>query len=171
MEAGTTSTSLEERAREHFAAVGRHDLDQIAADYVEDCVVDFLSQGIRRGRDEIRDFFAELFAALPDCEFITDRVTTTGNVAAVEWRLRGNFTGAPLTGIEPTGRWIDHRGCDLMELNDDGLIERNTVYQDGMELGRAIGLMPPMDSVGERGMKQAFNLATKARRAIGDLRG
>ena len=172
MEAGTaTSRSIEEQVRFHMDAVARHDLDQIAADYVEDCVVDFLGQGIRRGRGEIREFFAELFAALPDCEFVTDRVTTTGSLAAVEWRMRGNFTGAPLTGIEPTGRWIDHRGCDLMELNDDGLIERNTVYQDGIELLRSVGMMPPMDSVGERGMKQAFNLATKARRALQDRLG
>lgn len=163
MEAGTaTSKSVEELVRFHMDAVARHDLDQIAADYAEDCVVDFLGQGIRRGRGEIRE---------PDCEFITDRVTTTGNVAAVEWRLRGNFTGEPLTDIEPTGRWIDHRGCDLMEFGDGGLIERNTVYQDGMELGRAIGMMPPLDSVGDRAMKQAFNLATRARRALQDWRG
>jgi steroid delta-isomerase-like uncharacterized protein len=171
METATSKKSVEELVRFHFDAVARRDVDQIAADYVEDCVVDFLGQGIRRGRDEIHQFFAELFAALPDCEFIADRTTITGNVAAVEWRLRGTFTGEPLIGIEPTGRWIDHRGCDLIEFGDDGLIERNTVYQDGMELSRAIGMLPPLDSVGERGMKQAFNLATKARRAVQDWRG
>ena len=102
---------------------------------------------------------------------MTDRILAVGNVAAVEWRMRGTFSGTPLLGIEPTGRWIDHRGCDVMEFGDDGLIERNTVYQDGVEMLRSVGMLPPLDSVGERGMKQAFNLATKARRALQDWRG
>jgi steroid delta-isomerase-like uncharacterized protein len=170
MEAGTTTKSLEELARFHMDAVARHDLDQIAADYAEECVVDFMGNGIRRGRDEIRAFFAGLFGALPDAEFIVDRVTTGGNVAVVEWRLRGTFDGTDFEGIEPTGRWIDHRGCDVMEFAD-GLIERNTAYQDGVEMARAIGMMPPLDSVGERAMKQAFNVATKARRALQDRLG
>jgi steroid delta-isomerase-like uncharacterized protein len=168
MEAGTTtSRSVEELARAHFDAVARHDLDTIASDYSPDVVVDFMSSGIRRGRDDVRDFFAGLFAAIPDAEFITDRVIASGDMAVVEWRLRGTFDGAAFEGIEPTGRWIDHRGCDVIEFSD-GLIERITAYQDGMEMARAIGMMPPLDSVPERAMKQAFNVATKARRALQD---
>ena len=171
MEAGTTASSLEERARAHFAAIERHDLDQIAANYGSDAVVDFMSSGIRRGRDDVRDFFAGLFGAIPDAEMILDRMIVRDGVVVLEWRMRGTFNGGPFEGIEPNGRWIDHRGCDVMEWSDDGLIERNTVYQDGMELARAIGMMPPLDSVPERAMKQAFNVATKARRALQDRLG
>ena len=167
MEAGTTSKTIEELARFHMDAVVRHDVDQIAADYTEDCVVDFMSQGIRRGRSEIRAFFTGWFGALPDAEFTVVRVTTSGNVAAVEWRLRGTFNGASFEGVEPTGKWIEHRGCDVMEFSD-GLIERNTVYQDGMEMAQAIGMLPPAGSTAERAMKQAFNVATRARRALQD---
>ena len=39
-------------------------------------------------------------------------------------------------------------------------------YIDGMELARWLGMLPPMDSAGERAMISAFNLATKARRAM-----
>jgi steroid delta-isomerase-like uncharacterized protein len=168
MEASTKS--IEELARFHFDAVARQDVDTIAADYAPDAVVDFMGNGIRRGRDEIRAFFVGLFGAIPDCEFITDRIITGDDVAVVEWRLRGTFTGTAFEGIEPTGRWIDHRGCDVLEFAD-GLIERNTAYQDGMEMARAIGMMPPLDSVGERTMKQAFNVATRARRALQDRLG
>jgi steroid delta-isomerase-like uncharacterized protein len=170
MEAGTTSKSVEELARFHMDAVTRRDLDQVAADYTEDCVVDFMSQGIRRGRSEVREFFAGLFEGLPDAEFIVDRVSTDGNVATVQWRVRGTFDGSVWEGIEPNGKWIEHRGCDVMEFSD-GLIERNTVYQDGMELAQSIGLLPPADSTAERALKQAFNLATKARRAVQDRLG
>jgi steroid delta-isomerase-like uncharacterized protein len=168
MEAGTsTARSIEDLARAHFDAVARQDLDQIAADYAPDVVVDFMGNGIRRGRDEVRDFFAGLFGAIPDCEFITDRVIAGDDVAVVEWRLRGTFDGAAFEGIEPNGRWIDHRGCDVVDFSGE-LIERITAYQDGMEMARAIGMMPPLDSVPERAMKQAFNVATKARRALQD---
>jgi hypothetical protein len=87
------------------------------------------------------------------------------DVAVVQWRLRGDFTGTPLFGIDATGGWIEQRGCDVIEVAD-GLIARNTAYQDGMELARSLGMMPPLDSPAERALKQAFNVATRARKAI-----
>ena len=62
---------------------------------------------------------------------------------------------------------IEHLSSDENEVND-GLITRNTTYQYGMEMARAIGMMPPMDSPPERIMKQAFNVTTKVRRAVQD---
>jgi steroid delta-isomerase-like uncharacterized protein len=170
MEAGTTSSSVEEVARSYFDALGRRDVDGAASHYAPDVVIDLMGNGIRRGPDDARAFFSGLFTAVPDAEMIVDRVIPGDGVAVVEWRLRGTFNGAQLEGIEPTGNWIDHRGCDVLEIGD-GLIQRNTAYQDGMEMARAIGMMPPLDSVPERAMKQAFNVATKARRALQDRLG
>jgi steroid delta-isomerase-like uncharacterized protein len=157
-------------ARSYFEAITARDLDRLASHYSPDVVVDFIGQGIYRGADEMREFFRGLFAALPDSEMRVERIVGGKGVAVVEWRLRGNFLGHELFGIEPTGRWIDQRGCDVIEV-EDGLITRNTAYQDGMEMARSIGMMPPMDSPAERGMKQAFNLATRARRALKDRFG
>jgi steroid delta-isomerase-like uncharacterized protein len=155
----------EEIARSYFDAIARHDVDAIASHYSPDVVIDWLGQGIFRGPGEMSEFFKSFFAAIPDAEMITERVVGGDNVAVVEWRMRGNFTGSPLFGIEAPGKWIEQRGCDVIELAD-GKITRNTAYQDGMEIGRAVGMMPPLDSPGERAMKQAFNLSTKARRAF-----
>ncbi len=157
--------SAEDLARSYFDAIARHDLDAIASHYDPEVVVDFLGQGIYRGPDEMRGFFAELFAAIPDAEMITTRIVGGEDVAVVEWRLRGNFTGSPLFGVEATDGWVEQRGCDVIEVAD-GKITRNTAYQDGMELARSLGMMPPLDSPAERAMKQAFNLATKARKAL-----
>jgi steroid delta-isomerase-like uncharacterized protein len=168
MEAGTTT--VHELAERHFDNVARRDVDALVADYDPEVVVDFMGQGIWRGRDELHEFFSGLFAAMPDAEFVTDRIVAEGDVAVAEWRVRGTFDGAPLLGIEPTGRWIDHRGCDVIEYRD-GLIQRITSYQDNIEMSRSIGMMPPLDSVGERAMKQAFNVATRARRALQDRLG
>jgi steroid delta-isomerase-like uncharacterized protein len=155
-------------ARSYFDAIAARDVDRIASHYGPDLVVDFLGQGIYRGADEMRAFFTGLFVALPDAEMTAGRIVGGDDVAVVEWRLRGNFTGGELFGIEPTGKWLEHRGCDVIEVSADGKITRNTAYQDGMEMARAIGMMPPLDSGPERAMKQAFNLATRARRALSE---
>jgi steroid delta-isomerase-like uncharacterized protein len=154
-----------EVAESYFDAIARHDLDAIASHYSPELVVDMMGQGILRGPGEMRAFFQALFAALPDAEMITERVVAEDRVAVVQWRLRGSFTGAPLFGVESTGGWIEQRGCDVIEVTE-GLITRNTAYQDGIEMLRSFGMMPPLDSPAERAMKQAFNVATRARHAL-----
>jgi ketosteroid isomerase-like protein len=152
-------------AKSYFDAIQRRDLDALASHYSPELVVDMLGQGILRGPDEMRSFFAALFAAIPDGEMTADRIVADGDVAVVQWRLRGTFSGAELFGIEPTGAWVEQRGADVLEMRED-LIARNTVYQDSIEMLRSIGMMPPLDSPAERAMKQAFNMATKARKAL-----
>ena len=157
--------AAEEVAQSYFDAIARRDVDAIASHYSPDVVVDMLGQGIMRGPEEMRGFFASIFAAMPDAEMIAGRVLGGDGVAVVEWRLRGTFSGEPLFGVDATGSWIEHRGCDVIEVAD-GKITRNTAYQDGMEMARSFGMMPPLNSPAERAMKQAFNVATKARRAL-----
>lgn len=157
--------AAEDVARSYFDAIARRDLDAIASHYSPEMVVDMIGQGIYRGPAEMRAFFGSLFGALPDAEMVAERVLANDDVAVVQWRLRGNFTGTPLFGIDATGGWLEQRGCDVIEVSD-GLIARNTAYQDGMELARSLGMMPPLDSPAERALKQAFNVATKARRAL-----
>jgi ketosteroid isomerase-like protein len=152
-------------AESYFDAIRRHDLEGIAAHYSPELVVDMLGQGVLRGPAEMRGFFESLFAAIHEAEMSADRIVAEEGVAVVQWRLRGSFTGSPLFGIEATGGWIEGRGADVIEVSE-GLISRNTVYQDGIELLRSIGMMPPLDSPAERAMKQAFNVATKARTAL-----
>jgi steroid delta-isomerase-like uncharacterized protein len=153
-------------ARSYFEAIARRDLDAVAGHWDPEVVVDFTGLGVYRGADEMRDFFAGLFGAIPDVEMTARRVVGGEGVAVVEWRMHGNFTGSPLLGIDATGGWVEQRGCDVIEVSDDGKITRNTAYMDGMELGRSLGMLPPLDSPAERAMKQAFNLATKARLAL-----
>src|SRR5690349_11215717 len=104
-------------AKSYFEAIARHDPDAIASHYSPELVVDMLGQGILRGPDEMRSFFDSLFTAMPDAEMITERIVADDRVAVVQWRLRGNFTGSDLFGIEATGGWIEHRGCDVIEVS------------------------------------------------------
>ena len=113
---------------------------------------------------EIAAFFRELFAALPDLETTVDAgggAPRTRPPSSGGWRA--HFTGAPFQGIEPTGRRIDMRGLDLLEI-EDGEIRRATPPTTTARSSRAqVGLLPAQDSGAERAMKGAFNAVTKAR--------
>jgi steroid delta-isomerase-like uncharacterized protein len=161
----TKRKAVEEQVRSYFDALGRHDTAAMAEHWREDGVSDLVPIGVMRGRDEVIAFFGEMFAAMPDFEFTVTRVVAGERLAAVEWRLRGHFTGAPFQGIEPTGKPIEMRGCDMVEV-EDGQIAAITAYYDGAAYARQVGLMPPEGSGAERVMKSAFNAVTKLRRAV-----
>jgi steroid delta-isomerase-like uncharacterized protein len=165
----TKRKALENHARSYFDAVGRRDVEGMMEHWKEDGVVDLVPIGILRGRDEIAAFFTEMFAALPDAEMTVARVIAGQSDVAVEWRMTGTFSGGPFQGIEPTGRPVELRGVDMIEVAD-GKNVSNTAYYDGMAFARGAGLLPPQDSGAERAMRSAVNAATRLRRAVNDGR-
>jgi steroid delta-isomerase-like uncharacterized protein len=165
----TRRQAVEEKARSYFEAMDRRDATAMAAHWREDGVEDVVPVGLMRGREELRDFFASMFAALPDARTTVTRLVAGEESCAVEWRLEGTFDGAPYMGIEPTGKHVELRGLDLLELEDGELVS-NTAYFDGAGFARQIGLLPPDGSSADRAMKSAFNALTKARRALAERR-
>jgi hypothetical protein len=83
--------------------------------------------------------------------------------------MTATFTGTPFQGIEATGRPVELRGVDMIEIAD-GKNVTNTAYYDGMAFARGAGLLPPQDSGAERAMRSAVNAATRLRRAVSDGR-
>jgi steroid delta-isomerase-like uncharacterized protein len=164
-ETASEQTSAEAAARRYFDAVARRDADAMAACWAEDGVDDLVPVGVLRGPGEVRAFFAELFAALPDQEFRVTRITANERVAAVEWRVAGTFSGGPFQGVEPTGAHVELRGVDCVEV-EDGRIVRNTAHWDGAAFARAVGMLPPQGSGAERAMISGFNAITRARQAL-----
>ena len=157
---------VEQHARSYFDAFIARDPEAMASHWDADGVEDFVPLGtVLRGPGEVKGFFRELFAAIPDADTVLTRLASNDRLAAVEWRMAGTFSGAPFQGIEPTGRRIDVRGIDLLEI-EDGRIVRNTVYYDGADFARQIGMLPPLDSGAERAMKGTFNAVTKLRQAV-----
>ena len=161
--------AVEEKARSYFDAMDRRDAAGMAAHWREDGVEDVVPVGLMRGREELRDSFASMFAALPDARTTVTRLVAGEQSCAVEWRLEGTFDGAPYMGIEPTGKHVELRGLDLLELEDGELVS-NTAYFDGAGFARQIGMLPPDGSGADRAMKSAFNALTKARRALAERR-
>jgi steroid delta-isomerase-like uncharacterized protein len=165
----TKRKALENHARSYFDAIARRDVDAMMEHWKEDGVVDLVPIGILRGVDEISAFFREMFAAFPDSEMTVARVAAGQNEVALEWRMSANFTGGSFQGIEPTGRPVELRGVDIIEIAD-GKIVSNTAYYDGMAFARGAGLLPAQDSGAERAMRGAVNAATRLRRAVSDGR-
>jgi steroid delta-isomerase-like uncharacterized protein len=165
----TKRKANENHARSYFEAIARRDVDGVLSHWSDEGVIDLVPLGILRGRAQIAGFFRELFGAFPDAEMTVTRLAAGQNEVAVEWRMSGTFTGEPFQGVEATGRPIELRGIDLIEI-EDGKNTSNTAYYDGMAFARAVGLLPAQDSGAERAMKGAVNAVTKARRAFADLR-
>lgn len=148
-----------------FAALAAKDLEAVAAFWHDDVVEEFIPVGTFRGKEEVRGYFEGLFAAVPDFTFTPGPIASDGATVFAAWHATGTFDGAPFQGIEPTGRPVDIRGVDRIEL-EDGLIRTNTVYYDGMTFAQQIGMLPPRDSAAEKAVFGAFNALTKARRAV-----
>ena len=158
----------EETVRSYFDAVGRRDPEAMAEHWSEDGIEEILPVGIFRGPEEVKAWFTELFTAVPDFDMTLDRVLAHENNVLVQWRATGAFTGGPLMGVDPTGRRIDVRGLDWLEVEGHKVV-RNTAFSDGMALARGMGLLPPQGSGAERAMFTAFNAFTKARGAVSDV--
>ncbi len=106
-------------AAEWVAAWNSHDLDAILSHYAEDVVFSspFVTallgnaDGIVRGRDALRDYFARGLDAYPDLEFDLHAGLAGAASVAVHYRSVG-------------GR----EAIEVMELGEDGLVHRVTCH-------------------------------------------
>jgi steroid delta-isomerase-like uncharacterized protein len=156
--------TAEEVALESIQGAIEREPDRIVAlGHPEQYVDDFVAIGEFHGKEAVRAFFAEMFAAFPDFELTIERVIADEDAVAVKWRGEGNFTGGRFQSIEATGSHVVIRGCDFFEI-EDGWIHRNTIFYDGASFARQIGMLPPKDSFADRVMLRIFNLKVRLTR-------
>ena len=156
---------VQDTARSYFDAVAARDAATMAAHWHREGIYDSVPLGVFRGPDAVRRLYQEMFAAMPDLRTTVERITADDRVAAVQWRASGTFSGGPFQGIEPTGRQIEVRGIDSLEV-EDGKILRNTSVYDGAAVARGMGLLPAEDSGADRAMRAGLNTVTKLRRVV-----
>ena len=161
---------VQDTARSYFDAVGARDAATMAAHWHREGICDSVPLGVFRGPDAVRRLYQEMFAAMPDMRTTVERITADDRVAAVQWRASGTFSGGPFQGIEPTGRQIELRGIDALEV-EDGKILRSTSVYDGAAAARGMGLLPAEDSGADRALRVGFNTVTKLRRAVAGRTG
>ena len=165
----TRRKAVEDQVRSYYEAMDRRDVGAMVAHWSDEGVEDVVPIGVIRGREELRGFLSELFAAMPDASTTITRLIAGEEDCAVEWRLEGTFDGAPFMGIEPTGSRVELREVSVVELKD-GQIVGITAYFDGASFARQIRMLPPDGSGADRAMKGAFNTVTKLRRAVAERR-
>jgi steroid delta-isomerase-like uncharacterized protein len=172
METTTAATSgtLSDRAREIFHAIfDERDLSDPYRYWTDESVDHFLAAGRSvRGAQDLAQWFRDLFAAVPDWKVEVENTVDDGDrQVVVQWHATGTFNGdSPFIGIEPNGRPIDVRGCDVIRVDENDKVVTNTVYYDGADFARQIGMLPARDSAADRAMLAAFNGATKLRRRL-----
>jgi steroid delta-isomerase-like uncharacterized protein len=125
-----------------------------------------------RGKDALAAFGRELFAAFPDWTLEIEQTVDGGDRrVVVQWTASATFDGAPWQGIEPTGSKVTVRGIDVISLDQDGKVDHNTVYYDGMAFARQIGMLPRAGSTADRAVLATFNATTKAKTHLRNRRG
>ncbi len=171
MESSTDTRTPSQLARDAFRVLfDERDLASAHRFWSDDSVDHFLAAGRSiRGAQALRQWFEELFAAVPDFKMEVVNVFDDGDrQATIQWRATGTLTGgSPFLGIEPNGRRIDFPGVDVMRFDAEGRIDENTIYYDGAEFARQIGMLPPRDSAGDRAFLWVFNARARLRRRMG----
>jgi predicted SnoaL-like aldol condensation-catalyzing enzyme len=114
--AGKGGTELSQRTPQevfahHAQALGAEDLDATVLDYADTAYI-VTPAGVMRGKDAIRNFFADLFRALPQAQWGVN-TTYVDNLLFLEWT--GDSRGASVSD-----------GVDTF-IFQDGLIQAQTV--------------------------------------------
>ncbi len=152
--------------REYFDALAAKDLDRAVATWKpgsQDRLYGFAEMVAPHG---ISDYFASIFAAIPDFTLEVDSMVAEGDAVAVRWHAAGTFDGTQkFQGLVPNGRRVELEGLDLLTVSDDKIVS-NHAYTNGMEFARQVGALPPQDSGPERAMAAAFNAKTAIEKKI-----
>ena len=120
------------------------DPEQLAAIYAEDAFFEevILGGAVTQSRDELRAYAGAVYAAFPDFTATPVSAFVSDNRAVVEWTLTGTYSGqfGPLP--PGTGQQVDVRVASILELADDGLIQRDSEYWDFATVLTQLGVMP-----------------------------
>jgi ketosteroid isomerase-like protein len=128
------------------AALTSNDLQTVAECYCDNAVATTPDQGEVSGRAEIVEYLGRIVEAFPDAQYEYLAKHESGDVAIDEGYLTGTNTG-DLTGpggasIPATGRQVRIRECDVVAVDDEGLIREHRFYYDQMAFLEQLGLLP-----------------------------
>src|SRR5947208_3033993 len=148
-------------AKAYFDAIALRDVDGMVALWRPGGREFIRGQVDTTAPDGVREFFAELFAAVPDFDLQVVDMVVDKERAAVRWRATGTFCGeSAFKGIQPNGARLELEGCDVLQISD-GLIDANDAFSDSMAFARQVGMMPPEGSGAELRMTGLFNRGSR----------
>ena len=156
------ATAQTETAREvvaeYFDALRQQDLDRAVATWKPGSIVNLYGFGELPAPDGIREYFAGIFAAVPEWRFQILDMVAEGDQVAVRWRAGGRFDGTgTFQGIAPNGSQVDLEGADVLTV-EDGKIVSNHAYTNGMVFAQQIGELRAADRIGGKQVDQTGEL-------------
>jgi steroid delta-isomerase-like uncharacterized protein len=147
-----------EVVKAHMAAEDRQDLEATVATFTEDCYYAVPGLGIElRGKHEIRRWYEDTFAAVPDLRNTDERYYESDGNVFFEASIEGTHLGT-WAGWAPTGRRFRLPLLVRIPIAADGLMEAEIVHFDNAGLFMQLGILPSQGSAGERAMQAAHRL-------------
>lgn len=144
--------------KSHMAAEDEQDLDATVATFTDDCYYEVPGLGIRlRGKDEIRRWYEQTFAAVPDFRNANERYYESEGNVFFEADIEGTHLGT-WAGWAPTGRRFSVPILVRIPIAADGLIEAEIVHFDNAGLFMQLGILPKQESTQERMMQAVHRL-------------
>ena len=120
------------------------DLDACMELYAEDAV-QLMHDGLFEGRSEIHERLARDLTAFPDAAYTVASFVEQGEAFADEWTFAGTNNGPFLlpdgTQVPPTGKRVEIKGMELVQLRDGRIVVDN-LYYDNMAVLAQLGLVP-----------------------------
>jgi steroid delta-isomerase-like uncharacterized protein len=135
---------------EHIALENQHDLEGIlrtfgrTARYDDEPWEDHFI-----GRDEVRDYYTSLLAAMPDLHIDVRRRYASEDSVVVEVTISGHHLGA-WRGLPPTGRSVSFPLCGIFVFDDDDRLAGEKIYYDRATVLRQLGIFHEPDSMSGR---------------------
>jgi steroid delta-isomerase-like uncharacterized protein len=121
------------------------DLDGVMDLYAEDAV-QIMPEGTFEGRSAIRERLNRELAGFSDLVYTVSSFVEQGDAFADEWTTAGTHTGQLTlpdgTELPPTGKRVEIRGMEYVQVRD-GKIVIDNLYYDNVALLAQLGLVPP----------------------------
>ena len=120
------------------------DLDGVMDLYAEDAV-QIMPDGTFEGWNSVRERLAQELDGFTDLNHTVRSFVEQGDSFADEWTFVGTHTG-PFrlpdgTDLPPTGKRVEIRGMELVQVRD-GKVILNTLYYDNLAVAVQLGLVP-----------------------------
>ena len=142
----------------HMAAEDRQDIEATMATFTEDCYYRVMGLGLElRGKGEIRRWYEELFAAIPDFRNTEERYWEAEGNVFFETQMEGTHLGT-WHGWAPTGRSFRSPMFVRIPIAPDGLMEAEIVYNDSADVFTQLGILPRRGSGQERTLQAVHRL-------------
>jgi len=148
----STQNETREVVERGIKAFNAHDLEALARDSASDIVATAPGDTKLHGPQAVKEYNKGWIRAFPDARIEVKNIIVGGKSAVVEAVFNGTHAGpltTPMGELPPTGRKIAGEFVQILEV-DRGLVKRNHLVFDQVDLMTQLGLAPTGSSTGAK---------------------